>query len=59
MNRVLKGLPIQIHDLPSRLMPESMARRFGEFLGDFLEYDTRIPFTGLQRYMQIKVRLDV
>lgn len=50
---------VQIHDLPSGLMSENMARKFGNFLGNFLDYDTRIPSMGFQRYMRIKVRLDV
>lgn len=50
---------IQIHDLPLELMSETMAKHFGAFLGEFMKYDTHISSLGLQRYMRIKVRLDV
>ncbi|KAH1030994.1 hypothetical protein J1N35_043168 [Gossypium stocksii] len=50
---------IQIYDLPSGLMSKTMTRWFGSFLGEFLEYNTKISSLGLQRYMQIKARLDV
>lgn len=50
---------IQIHDLPPGLMSESLAKRFGIFLGEFLDYDTRIPTMGFQQFMRIRVRIDV
>ncbi|MBA0812487.1 hypothetical protein Gohar_026454 [Gossypium harknessii] len=31
---------VQIHDLALGLMTETMAKQFGDFLGQFLEYDT-------------------
>lgn len=40
-------------------MSEIMARRFGGFLGEFLEYDTKVPMFGILRYMRIKVKFDV
>lgn len=40
-------------------MSESMAKQFGNFLGSFLEYDFDVPTLGLQKYMRIKVELDV
>lgn len=40
-------------------MSETMAKRFGDFLGEFLEYDTRIPTLAIHCYMKIRVRLDV
>ncbi|MBA0765731.1 hypothetical protein Gotri_014884 [Gossypium trilobum] len=46
---------IQIHDLPSGLMLETMAKHFGVFM----EYDMRILSLRLLWYMRIKVRLDV
>lgn len=50
---------IQIHDLPPGLMTEAMAKYFGGFLVQFVEYDTTIPTMGVQKYMNIRVRLDV
>lgn len=50
---------VQIHDLSPGLMSEPMAKQFGNFLGFFLEYDTSIPTMGVQKYMRIRVKLDV
>ncbi|PPR92830.1 hypothetical protein GOBAR_AA27842 [Gossypium barbadense] len=50
---------VQIHELPTGLMSESIARQFGDFLGKFLDYDTSISFSGNKTYMRIRVRLDV
>ncbi|MBA0834985.1 hypothetical protein Goarm_007298, partial [Gossypium armourianum] len=50
---------IQVHELPPRLMTESMAKQFGDFCGKFTEYDTFIPSLGLKKYMRIRVCLDV
>lgn len=50
---------IQVHDLPPGLMSKNMARHFGDFLGDFMEYDMRLPSLGISQYMKIEVRLDV
>lgn len=36
-----------------------MARRFGDFLGEFMVYETRLPSLGISRYMRIRVKLDV
>ncbi|MBA0843434.1 hypothetical protein Goarm_000624 [Gossypium armourianum] len=50
---------VQVHDLPPGLMSTTMAHQFYSFLGTFLEYDTIMPTKGVQRFMRIKVRLDV
>lgn len=50
---------IQIHDLHSGLISEAMAKRFGMFLGELLEYDTWIPSMGFQRFICLKVKIDV
>ncbi|MBA0659342.1 hypothetical protein Goklo_011489 [Gossypium klotzschianum] len=59
---VLFGTPmfwVQIHDLPPGLMKETMAKQFGDFLGQFLEYDTSILTTEIKKFIYIRVRLDV
>ncbi|MBA0808307.1 hypothetical protein Gohar_024058, partial [Gossypium harknessii] len=33
---------VQIHDLPSGLMTKSMAKQFGAFLGQFIDYNTSV-----------------
>ncbi|MBA0727940.1 hypothetical protein Golax_000887, partial [Gossypium laxum] len=50
---------VQVHDLPPRSMNESMAKQFGNFCGNFLEYDTSIPTLGIQAFLRTRVRLDV
>ncbi|MBA0846029.1 hypothetical protein Goarm_022765, partial [Gossypium armourianum] len=50
---------IQIHDLPTGMMTEVMAKKFGNFLWQFVEYDASIPTIGIQKFMCIRVRLDV
>ncbi|KAG8501089.1 hypothetical protein CXB51_003168 [Gossypium anomalum] len=36
-----------------------MAKKFGDFCGKFIEYDTSIPSLGRKKYMHIRIRLDV
>ncbi|MBA0790896.1 hypothetical protein Gohar_015512 [Gossypium harknessii] len=50
---------VQVHELPPRLMTESMAKQFGDFCGKFIEYDTSIPLLGIQKFLRIRVFLDV
>ncbi|MBA0701391.1 hypothetical protein Goari_027008 [Gossypium aridum] len=50
---------VQVHDLPSGLMSESLAKQFGEFLGQFLEYDTSIRSVNSHSFMRIRVQLNV
>ncbi|MBA0644384.1 hypothetical protein Goklo_028553 [Gossypium klotzschianum] len=40
-------------------MSESMAKKFGDLLGKFLDYDASIPFLSQATHMCIRVRLDV
>ncbi|MBA0604127.1 hypothetical protein Godav_016808 [Gossypium davidsonii] len=40
-------------------MSESMAKKFGDFLGKFLDYDASIPFLSQVTHMHIHVCLDV
>ncbi|KAH1039745.1 hypothetical protein J1N35_041488 [Gossypium stocksii] len=49
---------VQIHYLRPGLMKETMAKKFGDFLGQFLEYDTSISTMGIQKFMHIRIRLD-
>ncbi|MBA0660680.1 hypothetical protein Goklo_012657, partial [Gossypium klotzschianum] len=55
----LSKIWVQIHDLPPGLMTETMAKQFGDFLGQFLENDTSISTMGIQKFMRIRIRLDV
>ncbi|MBA0867436.1 hypothetical protein Goshw_030351, partial [Gossypium schwendimanii] len=36
-----------------------MAKQFGDFLSQFLEYDTSISTMGIQKFMRIRIHLDV
>ncbi|MBA0562446.1 hypothetical protein Golob_007489, partial [Gossypium lobatum] len=48
----------RVHDLPLGLMPESMARQFGSFLGLFLDYDAKMMCLGGKQLMRLKFILD-
>ncbi|MBA0582100.1 hypothetical protein Gorai_024252 [Gossypium raimondii] len=50
---------VQVHYLPPSLMLESMAKQFGNFLGMFLEYDTSTQALSFQKFMRIRIKLDV
>ncbi|XP_017647701.1 uncharacterized protein At4g02000-like [Gossypium arboreum] len=50
---------VQIHDLPPGLMTVSMAEQFGNFLGQFLDYDMSFSSKGFHTFMHIKARLEV
>ncbi|MFQ6634403.1 hypothetical protein Gotur_012097, partial [Gossypium turneri] len=50
---------MQVHGLPPGSMNESMAKQFGNFCGDYLEYDTTFPTLGSQVFLRTRVRLDV
>ncbi|PPR82078.1 hypothetical protein GOBAR_AA38636 [Gossypium barbadense] len=50
---------IQVHDLPAGVMTATMAKQFGDFVGQFLEYDSSIPTMGFHKFMCIRVKLDV
>ncbi|MBA0704712.1 hypothetical protein Golax_016952 [Gossypium laxum] len=52
-------LQVQIHDLPSGLINENMGRHFGNFIGDFLEYDTKAVGRGYRGFMRIRERIDI
>ncbi|MBA0818291.1 hypothetical protein Gohar_003646 [Gossypium harknessii] len=55
----LSGFWVQIHDLSPGLMTETMAKQFGDFLGQFFEYHTSIPTMGIKKFMRIRIHLDV
>ncbi|MBA0757997.1 hypothetical protein Gotri_021036, partial [Gossypium trilobum] len=40
-------------------MTESMAKQFGDFCDKFIEYYTSIPSLGIQKFLRIRVCLDV
>ncbi|XP_016704246.1 uncharacterized protein [Gossypium hirsutum] len=50
---------VQIHNLPSSLYSKAIARQFGDFIGSFVDYDTKAITIGLQNFMRIKVQVDV
>ncbi|GMI67915.1 hypothetical protein HRI_000460800 [Hibiscus trionum] len=42
---------VQIHDLPPGLMSEAMARQFGNFIGQFVEYDSKLVISGRKQLL--------
>ena len=50
---------VQIFDLPSSCMLESVAKQLGNYIGSFLEYDTSNNGGSLNEYMRLRVSIDV
>ena len=50
---------VQIFDLPSSCMSESVAKQLGNYIGSFLEYDTLNNGGSLKEYMRLRVSMDV
>ncbi|MBA0722630.1 hypothetical protein Golax_003289 [Gossypium laxum] len=50
---------IQIHDLPSGMMSEAVAKQFGAFIGSFVENDEEQISKGYQNYMRVRVLANV
>lgn len=50
---------IQIHDLPSGFMTETVGKLLGNFFGEFLLYDQKNDSSLWRDCMRIKIRLDV
>ena len=50
---------VQIFDLPSSCMSESVGKQLGNYLGSFLEYDTSNNGGSLKEYMRLRVSMDV
>ena len=50
---------LQLYDLPSGFMSETVGRLLGDFFGEFLEYDSKNNSSLWREFMRIRVRLDV
>lgn len=50
---------IQIFDLPSGFMSEIVGKQLGDFIGRFIEYDSKNNSSIWREFMRIRVRLDV
>ncbi|MBA0549439.1 hypothetical protein Golob_020470 [Gossypium lobatum] len=50
---------VQIHNLPLGMFTEAIAKQFGDFIGDFMDYDVKTIVAGLRNYMQIRVKTDI
>ncbi|MBA0753205.1 hypothetical protein Gogos_005530 [Gossypium gossypioides] len=48
-----------IHDLPLGFMVDTVAHQLGNFIGEFIEYDTSATQLGYKCIMRIRVRVDV
>ncbi|KAK5793398.1 hypothetical protein PVK06_034542 [Gossypium arboreum] len=55
---VLSYFWVRKHDLPHCFFSEGITKQFGEFLGKFMEYDTKHISGGFRNYMRIKVLID-
>ncbi|MBA0756208.1 hypothetical protein Gogos_021619, partial [Gossypium gossypioides] len=45
---------VKVHDLPSGYFLDHMAQQLGEFVGKFLDYETKEFNQGLRNFMRIK-----
>lgn len=50
---------IQIHDLPIDLFSKRVVKYFGNFIGEFIDYDTNKLSRDYKSYMRIRVKIDV
>ncbi|MBA0805970.1 hypothetical protein Gohar_005449, partial [Gossypium harknessii] len=50
---------IQIHNLPPGMFTEKIARQFGKFIGNFVDYDSKAIVGGLRNYMRIRAKIDI
>lgn len=50
---------IQIYDLPSGFMNESVGKQLGNFFGEFLQYDAKNDAAIWREFMRLKIRIDV
>ncbi|KAH1107886.1 hypothetical protein J1N35_011654 [Gossypium stocksii] len=47
---------VQIHNLPLCLYSKTIAQQFGDFIGSFVDYDTKAITAGLRNFMRIIVQ---
>lgn len=50
---------VQVHGVPTGFMSETVGRSFGNFIGEFLEYDVNNTSNFWRPYMRIRVMVDV
>jgi 14-3-3 protein epsilon len=50
---------VQVHDLPTGLMKETVGVRLANYIGSFLEYDKNNNSSFWRQYMRIRVKVDV
>lgn len=50
---------IQLHDLPSGFMSESVGKQLGNFFGEFLLYDEKNNTSIWRECMRVKIKIDV
>ncbi|MBA0602303.1 hypothetical protein Gorai_002489, partial [Gossypium raimondii] len=51
---VLSTLWVQVHELPLGLFSESIAKQLGDFIGKFLEYDSKSLSRGLRHNVLVQ-----
>ncbi|KAL4386718.1 hypothetical protein GQ457_09G000940 [Hibiscus cannabinus] len=50
---------VYVHDVPLGFMSHSVAKTLGDFIGEFVDYDSSAFTLGFKRIMKLRVRLDV
>lgn len=50
---------MQIHNLLMGLFSKAVTNQFGNFIGEFVEYDAKSVVAGLRNFMRIQVMVDI
>jgi hypothetical protein len=50
---------VQIHDLPTGLMKETVGTQLGNYIGVFMEYDKNNNSSFWRQYMRLRIKIDV
>ncbi|MBA0743865.1 hypothetical protein Gogos_006519 [Gossypium gossypioides] len=50
---------IQVHNLPFEIISKGLARKLGDFMRQFVQYDDALISRGERRYMSFRLKIDV
>ncbi|MBA0635427.1 hypothetical protein Godav_024387 [Gossypium davidsonii] len=56
---VLSTFWVKVYELPQGLFSEFIAKELGDFIGKFMEYDSKILSRDVRTFLRIRVQLDV
>ncbi|KAK5836589.1 hypothetical protein PVK06_012383 [Gossypium arboreum] len=56
---VFANFLVQVHELPTGIFLKFIVRQLEDFIGKFLEYDSKSLSRGVRNFFRIKVQLDI